>query len=457
MLIPPQRPFVCEYNLYNNHTQVIACCKDRDFCNGDLKLQLAEPPSSNVTKLQSSSTPRDLTPQVQSQLTLVILICVFVMSLVSVVAVTCLFCIWRRRKKSIDSCSLVEACFKLGGRYQEVESCETQSTDPGPTLHEILSASTGSGSGLPLLVQRSIARQVNVGDVIGTGRFGQVCRGAWRGETVAVKIFSSVDESSWFREVEIYQTVMLRHENIVGFIAADNRDNGVWTELWLVMEYFSNGSLFDYLKNRAVTWPQMLQMALSMATGLAHLHMEIVGTHGKPAIAHRDLKSKNILVRANGTSCAIADLGLAVRYNYETNVLDLPKTDKVGTMRYLAPEVLDGSLNQTDFEALKRVDIYALALVFWELATRCHVDNKVPKGEFKLPYYDLVGADPSLEEMRKIVCDDGMRPTVPGSWPTHARASQMLRVINEMWFETPASRLSAIRVKKTLTNLLNVA
>ena len=34
---------------------------------------------------------------------------------------------------------------------------------------------------------------------------------------------------------------------------------------------------------------------------------------GKPAIAHRDIKSKNILVKKNGT-CCIADLGLAVRY-----------------------------------------------------------------------------------------------------------------------------------------------
>lgn len=40
---------------------------------------------------------------------------------------------------------------------------------------------------------------------------------------MAVKIFSSRDERSWFREAEIYQTVMLRHENILGFIAADNK------------------------------------------------------------------------------------------------------------------------------------------------------------------------------------------------------------------------------------------
>lgn len=38
---------------------------------------------------------------------------------------------------------------------------------------------------------------------------------------MAVKIFSSRDEKSWFRETELYNTVLLRHENILGkpFIA----------------------------------------------------------------------------------------------------------------------------------------------------------------------------------------------------------------------------------------------
>ena len=35
--------------------------------------------------------------------------------------------------------------------------------------------------------------------------FGEVWLGHWRGENVAVKIFSSRDEKSWFRECEIYQ------------------------------------------------------------------------------------------------------------------------------------------------------------------------------------------------------------------------------------------------------------
>ncbi|GBP97544.1 hypothetical protein EVAR_103833_1 [Eumeta japonica] len=103
--------------------------------------------------------------------------------------------------------------------------CETRHPIIGTaTIRDMIELTTsGSGSGLPLLVQRSIARQIQLIDIIGKGRFGEVWRGRWRGENVAVKIFSSREECSWFREAEIYQTVMLRHENILGFIAADNK------------------------------------------------------------------------------------------------------------------------------------------------------------------------------------------------------------------------------------------
>lgn len=41
--------------------------------------------------------------------------------------------------------------------------------------------------------------QVSLVECVGKGRFGEVWRGRWRGENVAVKIFSSRDEKSWFR------------------------------------------------------------------------------------------------------------------------------------------------------------------------------------------------------------------------------------------------------------------
>lgn len=57
-------------------------------------------------------------------------------------------------------------------------------------------------------------------------------------------------------------------------------DNGTWTQLWLITDYHENGSLFDYLNRSTVDVPGMIRMALSISTGLAHLHMEIVGTQG---------------------------------------------------------------------------------------------------------------------------------------------------------------------------------
>jgi bone morphogenetic protein receptor type-1A len=82
----------------------------------------------------------------------------------------------------------------------------------------------------------------------------------------------------------------------------------------LITDYHENGSLYDFLKCATLDTRALLRLAYSAACGLCHLHTEIYGTQGKPAIAHRDLKSKNILIKKNG-SCCIADLGLAVKFN----------------------------------------------------------------------------------------------------------------------------------------------
>lgn len=58
-------------------------------------------------------------------------------------------------------------------------------------------------------------------------------------------------------------------------------DNGTWTQLWLITDYHENGSLFDYLTRIPVDTSTMCKMAYSIANGLAHLHMEILGTQGE--------------------------------------------------------------------------------------------------------------------------------------------------------------------------------
>ncbi|XP_051865677.1 activin receptor type-1B-like isoform X1 [Pristis pectinata] len=334
----------------------------------------------------------------------------------------------------------------------EEPSCDHMYISEGKSLKDLMfdMTTSGSGSGLPLFVQRTIARTIVLQEIIGKGRFGEVWRGKWRGGDVAVKIFSSREERSWFREAEIYQTVMLRHENILGFIAADNKDNGTWTQLWLVSDYHEHGSLFDYLNKYTVTVEGLIKLALSAVSGLAHLHMEIVGTQGKPGIAHRDLKSKNILVKKNGM-CAIADLGLAVRHDSLTDTIDIAPNQRVGTKRYMAPEVLDETINMQHFDSFKCADIYALGLVYWEIARRCSAGGA--HEDYQLPYFDLVPSDPSIEEMRKVVCEQNRRPNVPNIWNSSEALRVMTRIMRECWYANGAARLTALRIKKALSQL----
>ena len=230
--------------------------------------------------------------------------------------------------------------------------------------------SSGSGSGLPLLVQRSVARQIDLLEIIGKGRYGEVWKGKCHGGYIAVKMFSSVDEQSWVRETQIYQTVMINHDNVLSFIAADVATKDSTTRMWLITQYHPNGSLYDFLNNNTVDAEIMLSLAKSAIAGITHLHTEIFGMNAKPPIAHRDIKSKNILVKQDYT-CAIADLGLAVIHHKEQNQVDIDtKNNRVGTKRYMAPEVLDETMDTTWFDSYKKVDVYAFGLVLWELCLR---------------------------------------------------------------------------------------
>ena len=243
-----------------------------------------------------------------------------------------------------------------------------------PSLNELLEDS-GSGSGLPLLIQRSISGQITLHNLIGKGRFGEVWKGTYKGDFVAVKIFHTKEELSWFHEVEVYQTCLLRHPNVLRFIAADNRDVGLQMQLWLITDYCEYGSLFELLSRTTFPQATALKLCHTAASGLDHLHTEIVGAQRKPAIAHRDLKSRNILVKGD-FSCCIADLGLSLTYEQATGEIKNPPRTTVGTRRYLAPEVLTESISAKNFESFKRSDIYSFGLVMWEIGRRAQCDGE---------------------------------------------------------------------------------
>lgn len=423
--------FQCKGNLVPHFKgKSIECCDKSDLCNRDLT------PSYPIR----TTTPSPANMYDESVHYIALIVSLTICVTVFLIIVTLVYIRYRKRED-------------LRKQQYLVKNQRNCGFIPNSSLNDWIEQSSGSGSGLPLLVQRTIAKQIQMVHSVGKGRYGEVWLAHWRGEKVAVKVFFTTEEASWFRETEIYQTVLMRHENILGFIAADIKGTGSWTQMLLITDYHEYGSLHDYLQNHVLDSHSLYVMALSLASGLSHLHTEIYGTKGKPAIAHRDVKSKNILVKRNG-QCAIADFGLAVRYLSDTNEIDIALNTRVGTKRYMAPEVLDETIMTNNFDAFKRADMYSLSLVYWEMTRRCVTGDKITTADdYALPYFDCVTSDPSFDDMKLVVCVKKIRPQIPLRWDTDDTTSTLSKIMQECWHQNPAVRLTSLRVKKTLSKL----
>lgn len=101
--------------------------------------------------------------------------------------------------------------------------------------------------------------------------------------------------------------------------------------------------------------------------------------------------------------------------------LDVPCGDthgQVGTRRYMAPEVLEGAINFTR-DAFLRIDVYACALVLWELVSRCTAQGSPPT-EYHLPFESELGEHPTLDEMQEHIVTKKNRPPIPDHWRNHS-------------------------------------
>ncbi|OXB59291.1 hypothetical protein ASZ78_012950 [Callipepla squamata] len=283
------------------------------------------------------------------------------------------------------------------------------------------------------------------------GRFGCVWKAQLMNDYVAVKIFPIQDKQSWQSEREIFNTPGMKHENLLQFIAAEKRGTNLETELWLITAFHDKGSLTDYLKGNIISWNELCHVAETMARGLSYLHEDVPWCKGeghKPAIAHRDFKSKNVLLK-NDLTAVLADFGLAVRF--EPGKPPGDTHGQVGTRRYMAPEVLEGAINfQRD--AFLRIDMYAMGLVLWELVSRCRaVDG--PVDEYMLPFEEEIGQHPSLEDLQEVVVHKKMRPVFKDHWLKHPGLAQLCVTIEECWDHDAEARLSAGCVEERIAQI----
>ena len=188
---------------------------------------------------------------------------------------------------------------------------------------------------------------------IGKGTFGDVLRGTWRGEEVAVKFLKgSMTDSpesvkQFLDECNILKN--LHHPNILLFMGACT----IGPQYFFVTEFCDNGNLFEFLhmmRDTKLTYNDARRIALEIAYGMNYLH------GFKPPILHRDLKSMNVLLDRNCT-VKLADFG-------NTRTFQTQMTKQKGTFQWMAPEVIKGSTYS------ESSDVFSFGIIMNELVTR---------------------------------------------------------------------------------------
>lgn len=203
-------------------------------------------------------------------------------------------------------------------------------------------------------VERITYTELTFVEHLGSGEFGQVCRGTYQGSEVAIKqlywddtLLPEVVLKDLAREIESFRH--LRHKRLVQFI-------GAVLEIphpCLVTEYMPGGSLHHLLHVRKLKLPLShgANMCLQLAEGVAYLHAQT------PCVVHRDLKSHNVVLDMN-LNLKLCDFGLTESME-RTHIT---KRNNGGSPRYMAPELFDSRTKITE-----KVDIWAMGCIFIEI------------------------------------------------------------------------------------------
>ncbi|KAI3464760.1 hypothetical protein Pfo_021423 [Paulownia fortunei] len=234
---------------------------------------------------------------------------------------------------------------------------------------------------------------------IAAGSNGDLYKGLFRSQDVAIKIFKTEclngDMQREFAQ-EVYILRKVRHKNVVQFIGACTRP----PLLCIVTEFMSGGSVYDFLHKQKGVFklPAILKVAIDVSKGMSYLHQN--------NIIHRDLKAANLLMDENEV-VKIADFGVA-RVQLQSGVM----TAETGTYRWMAPEVIEHKPYN------HKADVFSFGIVLWELLTG------------KVPYAHLTPLQAAVGVVQK-----GLRPAIPRH--THPLVVELLE---RCWQQEPSLR-----------------
>ena len=215
----------------------------------------------------------------------------------------------------------------------------------------------------------------------------------------------------------------LDHPNICTIHEIAEADN----QYFISMQYVPGKTLKRLIGGRPLNMPTLLSLALQVADALAAAHAK--------GIAHRDIKSSNIIVTPRGQA-KVLDFGLAKLLSEKGKSSEASgagdeltrRGTPLGTPSYMSPQQARGE--RTDH----RADIYSFGVVLYEMAT-----GQLPfKGETNVETMHAVMHDPY-----KLVTEINLK--VP---------QELSAIINSAMAKKPGDRYQSMR--KMLEDLQRV-
>ena len=210
---------------------------------------------------------------------------------------------------------------------------------------------------------RSI-REIDYGELnhetkpVGSGAYGVVYRGIWRGAQVAIKklIIDGLYGGDVERLLEEFHSeigvmnLIGDHPNVIRLIGVCSKA----PNLCLVTPWVTHGSLEDLLfkKREQLPLKTRIRVARDIAAGILHLHFE--------GIIHRDLALRNVLIGEN-YSVYVNDFGLSRLKNQEQTYAKTQSS--FGPVKNMAPEAI------VEKKYSEKSDAYSYGILLWQLWT----------------------------------------------------------------------------------------
>ncbi|OAD62388.1 Focal adhesion kinase 1 [Eufriesea mexicana] len=246
-----------------------------------------------------------------------------------------------------------------------------------------------------------VRNQVELGEIIGEGQFGNVHKGSYKGR----------DNQIIPVAVKTYIMQQFEHPHIIRLIGVCSG-----APIWLVMELAKLGEMRAYLQSNKhrLDLATLLLYTFQLSTALSYLESK--------KFVHRDIAARNVLVSAHN-SVKLADFGLSRwvedQSYYTASRCKLP-------IKWMAPE----SINFRRFTTSS--DVWMFGVCMWEIL--------------------MLGVKPfqgvkNNEVIRKL--ENGERLALPNHCPP-----RLYSLMSQCWSYEPSKRPTFKEIRETLHEIL---